>query len=167
MEAKKAVKELQTLYLPKPTDQLMIVVDGAKRPAGIGHVMYALVNDKKLPVSFHSTKLSPSHSKWLSCEIEALAISASVSHFSPYVVQSQHHTTVLTDSKPCVDAFRKLCKGQFSLSARVTTYLSTVSRYKCEISHLKGSENTFADFQSRNPVACEDQTCQVCQPRPR
>ena len=43
------------------------------------------------------------------------------------------------------------------------TYLSTVSRYRCEVNHVKGSDNTFADFQSRNAAVCDDQTCQVCQ----
>ena len=69
--AKQAVDNLQTLYLPKPEDQLMIVVDAAKTTPGIGHAIYAIKEGKKLPVAFHSSKLSPAHTKWLSCELEA------------------------------------------------------------------------------------------------
>ena len=37
----------------------------------------------------------------------ALAIAASVKHFSPYIIQSHKPVCVLTDSKPCVEAAEK------------------------------------------------------------
>ena len=67
-----------------------------------------------------------------------------------YIVQSRHQTIVLTDSKPCCQGYEKLCRGEFSNSPRVATYLSTVSRYQVRIQHLSGSANTPADFASRN-----------------
>ena len=61
---------------------------------------------------FFSAKLRKHQVTWLPCEVEALSIAASVKHFSPFIIQSPHPTTVLTDSKPCVQAIDKLCRGQ-------------------------------------------------------
>ena len=64
--ANEAVDKLQTLYLPHPDDQLLIEVDAAKSPPGIGHTLYAIKEGKKLPVAFHS----PNHSKLMACELK-------------------------------------------------------------------------------------------------
>ena len=69
---------------------------------------------------------------------------------------------VLTDSKPCAQAFVKLCRGQFSSSPRVTSFLSTVSRHQISLLHLAGSANLPSDFASRNAPACDDPRCQIC-----
>ena len=99
---------------------------------------------------------------WLPCEIEALSIAATVKHFAPYIIQAKSKPYVLTDSKPCVQTFEKLCRGQFSSSPRVTSFLSTVSRYQVSLLHLAGSANLPSDFASRNAPVCEDPRCQVC-----
>ena len=99
---------------------------------------------------------------WLPCEVEVLSISAAVKHFSPYIIQSKHTACVLTDSKPCVQAIEKLCRGQFSASPRVTSFLSTVSRYQVTVQHVKGSANIPSDFSSRNAPDCNEPNCQIC-----
>ena len=99
---------------------------------------------------------------WLPCEVEALSIAASVKHFSPFIIQSQHPTTVLTDSKPCVQAIDKLCRGEFSASPRVPSFLTTVSRYQVHLQHLAGRANLPSDFTSRNAPDCSEPNCQIC-----
>ena len=94
--------------------------------------------------------------------MEALCIVSAVKHFAPYVIQSRHQAQVLTDSKPCVQAFQKLARGEFSVSARVSTFLTVASRYHIAIQHLAGSANLPSDFASRNAPACETSHCQVC-----
>ena len=100
---------------------------------------------------------------WLPCELEALSICAAVTHFSPDIVNSKHQTLVLTDSLPCVQAFKKLCRGHFSSSSRVSTFLSVLSKFNISLAHIKGSDNVYSDFSSRNPVECKLKNCQVCQ----
>ena len=78
IKATNAVDDLQTLYLPHPNDQLMIVVDAAKTNPGIGHAVYAIKDNKKLPVAFHSVKLQKPYSNWLPCELEALAFATAI-----------------------------------------------------------------------------------------
>ena len=85
-----------------------------------------------------------------------------VKHFSPFIIQSHHKTSILTDSKPCVQAFEKLCRGEFSNSPRVSTFLSVVSRYQASIRHLAGCANVPSDFGSRNAVDCDNPDCQIC-----
>ena len=91
-----------------------------------------------------------------------MSIAASIKHFSPFIIQSPHPTTVLTDSKPCVQEIDKLCRGEFSVSPRVTSFLTTVSRYQVNLQHLAGKANLPSDFTSRNAPDCSEPNCQIC-----
>ena len=99
---------------------------------------------------------------WLPCEIEALSIAAATKHFSPYIIQSKTPACILTDSKPCVQSFEKLCRGEFSSSPCVSTFLSTVSRYQASVRHVAGAAILPSDFASSNAPECDNPTCQVC-----
>ena len=112
--------------------------------------------------SFFSLKLKSHQCKWLPCELEALAISTAANHFAPYIRESKMPTQILSDSKPCVQAWNKLQRGQFSASARVSTFLSTLASLNVELCHIKGADNTVSDFASRNPTPCIDTNCQIC-----
>ena len=50
---------------------------------------------------------------------------------------------------------------EFSSSSRVTTFLSTVSRYRVHVRHIDGVAN-LSDLGSRNPCECQNTNCQVC-----
>ena len=117
----------------------------------------------KLHVSgFFSAKLQGSQTTWLPCEVEALSIVAATKHFSPYLIQSTKKACILTDNKPCVQVYEKLCHGEFSASPRVSTFLSVVSRYQASVRHVSGAAILPSEFASRNAAACENKTCQVC-----
>ena len=111
---------------------------------------------------FFSAKLKVHQQQWYPCEIEALSIAASVVHYSPYIVQSHQRTQVLTDNRPCVQAWVKMKRGEFSSSARVGTFMSTLSQYDVDVQFIKGEFNLPSDFQSRHPPSCEDFCCQIC-----
>ena len=119
------------------------VTDGAQKLPGIKAAILITRGSKRHISGHYSAKLHIRQLGWIPCEIEALTMTASVSHFCPYIIQSKLQTCILTDSKPCVDAFAKLCRGEFSLSSRVMTYLSTVSQYQCDVKHVSGSDNMF------------------------
>ena len=112
--------------------------------------------------SFFSAKLKESHAKWLPCEIECLAIATSINHFRPFILNSDHQTSVLTDSKPVVQAFEKIMKGKFSTSARMQAFLLAATQNNVSISHIKGINNQLSDFGSRNSVTCNNSKCSVC-----
>ena len=149
-KAQQALSTSKTIVIPRPEDQLWIVTDGSVKMTGLGATLYALRNNKLHLAGFFSAKTRKHQVTWLLCEIEALSIASAIKHFAPYIIQSTSQTCTLTDSKPCVQSFEKLCRGQFSSSPRVTTFLSTVSRYQISLRHLAGSANLPSEFASRN-----------------
>ena len=165
-KAQKALMSHQSITLPHPEDQIWIVTDGAVRDPGIGATLYvarqSATGEKILLGGFFSAKLRGRQVSWLPCEIEALAIAAAVKHFSPYISQSCKRPCVLTDSKPCVQAYDKLCRGQFSASPRLSTFLATVCRFQVSVLHLAGKVNIPSDFASRNALPCDAPQCQIC-----
>ena len=150
-----------SISLPRPDDQLWIITDGAVKTPAIRAPMYVTLNNKLQLAGFFSAKLRGRQVTWLPCEIEALSIAAA-KHFSPYIIQSKTPACILTDSKPCVQSFEKLCCGEFSSSPRVATFLSTVSRYQASVRHVAGAAMLPSDFASRNAPKCDNPTCQVC-----
>ncbi len=159
---KEALKSPTVLTIPIPTDQLILTVDASPINSGIGATLFVSRNGKRLVADFFSMKLKSHHLSWEPCEMEALAIASGVQHFSPYIRESIHPVQILSDNKPCVQAYSKLRKGHFSASARVSAFLSTLSQYSVVMCHLKGQNNTSSDYASRHPQTCSDASCQIC-----
>lgn len=161
---KNALGSTKTIHIPQPTDHLWIVTDGAVKAHRLCANSYITRGDDKPKLSgFFSAKLRKRQIDWQPCELEALCIAASIRHFAPYIIQSHHRTCILTDSKPCVQAYQKLSRGVFSTSSRLITFLTAASRYQLSIRHLSGSANRPSDFTCRNAPACTDESCQICQ----
>ena len=163
-KAKEAIDSIQTLYLPHPNDQLMIVVDAAKAKPGLGHILYAIKNNHKLPVSFHSTKLSENHSKWHSCELEALAFATAITAEYNILKESTKPILITPDSKAVADAVNLIKKGKHSSSPRIQALITNVNRLPLivQLANGKNNLNNCADFQSRNPSTCLVEHCTIC-----
>jgi hypothetical protein len=160
-KAQESLSTAEVISIPKADDLLSIVTDGALKH-GIGSTLFLVREGKLLLGGFFNAQLKKNQCLWLPCEVEALCIGASVNHFSPYLIQSKLNAQLFTDNKPCVQAYKKMCRGEFSVSARVTTFLSAVCRYQVTVKHVSGISIPFTDFSSRNPVQCEDKSCQIC-----
>ena len=159
----KMVTEAQTITIPRRKDYLQIITDASQSKSGISAALY-VVRGGKSHIAGHLSAKHRMHQKdWLPCELEALAICTAVTHYSHDIVNSDHQALVLTDSLPCVQAYRKLCQGKFSSSSRVSTFLSVLARYRVRLEHIKGKDNIYSDFASRNPVECsQPDRCQIC-----
>lgn len=160
--AQSALSQAKAITLPRRADELWLVTDASTKSRGIGATLYLRRQNDLVLAGFFNAKLKQHQVTWLPCEIEALSISCAVSHFTPYIIQSDHPVHILTDSKPCIDAYSKLARGEFSNSARVTTFLSTLSRFPVVMHHIPGEKNLASDFASRHPVTCTNSDCQVC-----
>ncbi len=143
MLAQKLLDQSQSITLPHPDDKLWIVTDGLVKRYSLGATLYVMQQGRSKPLlaGFFSAKLKQRQLTWIPCEMEALCIASAVKHFAPYVIQSHHQPQVLTDSKPCVQAFHKLARGEFSVRAGVSSFLTVASRYHIAIQHLAGSAN--------------------------
>ena len=161
-DAKDALKQSKVITMPRPDDILWVITDGSVKQRGIAATLYVLREGNILLAGFYNAKLLKHQVCWLPCEVEAISIGAAIKHFSPYIIQSRHQTQILTDSKPCVQAYQKLMRGEFSTSSRVTTFLSLASQYNVRIRHIAGVSNVPSDYASRNPPECPDKNCQVC-----
>ena len=163
-QAQKHLQSNQSVVLPNESDHLWIITDGAASPpGGIGATLYAIRNGKPRVAGFFSQKLNLNQATWFPCEVEGLAIAAAVNFFSAFIIQSKNTTRVLTDSKPCHEAYKKLCKGEFSANSRLASFLNSASRHHVTIDHIAGTANLLSDFASRNPTTCTMEKCQVCQ----
>ncbi len=160
--AQTGLKSAKTITLPRPSDQLWVVTDGAVKDHGLGATLYVTRDGKLHLAGFFSAKLRKRQMTWIPCEIEALCIASAVKHFSPFIIQSANTAVILTDSKPCVQAYDRLCRGEFSASVRVSTFLATASRFQVSVQHLAGSANLPSDFASRNAPSCDNSSCQIC-----
>ena len=160
--AQKALGSPQVLTVPTKSDRLTMTVDASPVNDGIAATLFVTRDGKQLVADHFSLKLKTHHTNWEPCELEALAISSGVKHFSPYVRESNHPLHIFTDNKPCIQAHHKLLKGHFSASARVSTFLSCLSEYNVTLSHIKGSDNVISDYSSRHPQQCAEARCQIC-----
>ena len=160
--AQEALKSAESVVIPKPQDVLHIITDAALLPSAIGAVMFAVREGTPLLAGYFNSKLPPFQKRWLPCEQEGIAIGVALQHFGPYLRQSNHRACLFTDSKACVQAVEKLQRGEYSASSRLTTFLSSVSRYQVEVKHIQGTENIPSDYISRHPISCEDSQCQIC-----
>ena len=107
--AQSALSKHKSIVLPRPSDTLWIVTDGSVTKGGLGATLYVSRANHLHLAGFYSAKLRKHQVTWLPCEVEALCIATAVKHFSPFIIQSQHPTSVLTDNKPCIQAVDKLC----------------------------------------------------------
>lgn len=162
--ALQAIDNIQTLYLPHPEDQLLIVVDAAKANPGLGHTLYAIKNNKKVPVSFHSVKLQKPYSNWLPCELEALAFATAITAEYDVLKESKHPIIISPDSKSVADAVKLIRKGKFSTNPRIQSLITNVNRIPIQIQMAGGKANLnqCGDFQSRHPSTCQTEHCSIC-----
>ena len=158
--SQKQLTNTKVITLPRKSDHLQIITDASK--TGIGATLYVIRRGKPLIAGFFNARLKKHQIDWMPCEIEALSIGASATHFAPDIVNNSNQAIILTDSRPCVLAYEKLCRGEFSSSSRVSTFLSILSRYQIKLIHIKGSENILSDYTSRNSLECNNPNCQVC-----
>ena len=156
--AKKSLEQAQPLTMPKPGEQLYMTADASQK--GLGATLHR--HSDKAVIQHFSKQLSADKKRWLPCELEALAVGAGLKHFLHFFRESDHRPVIYTDSVPVVLAYKRMQRGDFSSSPRVSTFLHEVLNQGAEVRYLKGPHNLPADHASRNPTGCHDPRCQVC-----
>ena len=109
--AREFLSNHKAIVLPRPSDTLWIVKDGSVTRRGLGATLYVSRTNQLHLAGFFSAKLRKHQVSWLPCKNTEISIAASVKHFSPLIIQSQHPKTVLEKAKPvfkrltnCVEA---------------------------------------------------------------
>ena len=160
----KSKNNIHYLTMPRRDEQLILMPDATIKDAAIGFTLNVVRENKMLPVTFYSFKLTDCQKDWFPCEREALGVATAVKKCSHFILESSRPTLILTDSKPVVEATKLIRKGKFSASARMSAFLCSINRYKVDIQHVSGKfkNNVAADYLSRNPAQCSHNKCQFC-----
>ena len=151
--AQQALKNSKTITLPRSEDTLWIVTDGSVKCSGIAATSYILRDEKLQLAGFFNAKLKKHQVTWLPCEVEAFCIAASVQHFAPYIIQSQNRAQILTDNRPCVQSYDKLCRGEFSASSRLRLSCPQSAATRPELGTSQGLPTCHLTLQAGIPYS--------------
>ena len=158
---------VNNLTLPHPSEQLILMPDGARIPGGIGWALFVQrnVNNKSclLPVQFFSAKIKPYMTKWLPCEIEGVAASLAINATSHWILSSTKPTYVTPDCKAVVEAVERMRKGKMSRNPRLQTILISINRRPVTFIHssAKTGQHIIPDHASRLDITCGSKDCAV------
>ena len=95
-----------------------------------------MVDNKLLPLRFHTFKLRDTCRKWSPCEIEALALATAVEIEFDLLRKSKLPIIVCPDNKPVHDAINLINNGKFTTSA----YDILPFKHKQNTNHLKAHQ---------------------------
>ena len=165
-KAKNMIRTLEKVYTPTPNDKLQTFSDYSQEHNAVGGKLIIIRKEKgkeiRLNGGFFSARLNKFQSKWLPCEGESLGIKLVLEHFAHYIRENKNNVVHFTDSLPCVQAFKRAKKGAFSTSARIATFLTSISSLNVEILHTAGKNLQLVDYISRHPNICTNKSCQIC-----
>ena len=168
-KCQEVMKSPKAVVVPRTSDQLVQVGDGALSLPATGTVLVAIREgiDGCLPVCYFGFRVKGSMLNWSACEIEAYTHATAMEENSIYFRESDKPAICLSDSSPVVDAAKKIKRGLYSASPRLQTFVTAVQRYGGDFVHISGKLPTtlidIADFCSRNPIECKEPNCKVCQ----
>ena len=165
--AQEATKNLDAVSTPRPDDKLHTYSDYSEENRAVGGRM---VIERKtdtgtqfLLAGHYSVILDKFKARWLPCEGEAAGIKAVLTYFKPWIIDNNGVVTHHTDNQPSVQAWKRLKRGAYSTSSRISSFLSELSQLSVELEYTPGKNMKTSDFASRNPPKCEKpETCQIC-----
>ena len=161
-KVKKAAVNPEILTLPKPGEKLLIFPDWSDIHQAGAAPLYVRRSGKILKVRNFGQRLN-TVKRWSPCEGESWIARIGVEAHSPWIWEALPARTELNcDNMPSVLAARRLQRGEFSRSVRVTYFLSALAAFPVDVVYRKGADHP-GDFDSRHPITCESKNCQVCE----
>ena len=101
--------------------------------------------------------------RWAPCEGESWIARIGVEAHAPWIWEAlPSRTEINCDNMPSVLAAKRLQRGEYSKSVRVTYFLSTLAAYPVDIVYRKGAGHP-GDYDSRHAIRCGSERCQKCQ----
>jgi len=140
---KQALIHVPTLAFPCPQHSRYQIVSDSSNFA-IGAALYQMVNDKPLPISFFSKKLSVTQKNYSTYDRELLAAYLAVNNFKTLI--DGNTVDLFIDHKPIVSAFYSKAVAK---SERQQRQLSFLSEYVSAVHYIQGHNNIVADCLSR------------------
>jgi len=129
-----------SLCIPLPSDEFSLVTDASG--LGIGGVLQVKREDRWEAAAFFSRQLRGAEQRYSATEMEALAMVASIEHFSYYLYGREFK--IFTDHKPLLQLLTS-----DRLNPRLRRLAFKLQHWMVEVEYLSGQDNTFADALSR------------------
>ena len=167
VKAQTLLGTVNTLCYPSPKDKICTFSDYSQANHAIGGRLEftRTLEDgtvKKFHGGFFSAKVTDCQTRWNPCESEALACKLVLEHFKHVIRENENVVTHYCDNAPTVQAFNRAKQGKFSVSSRIASFLLSVSSMNVDIVHKSGKSIPATDFFSRNPIQCQNESCQIC-----
>ena len=140
--SKNAIANASLLAYPSQDGQVSIHCDASL--TSVGAVLQEWRDEKWIPISFFSTKLSKREQLYGSFTRELIAIYAALKHFRHYLEGTKFK--IYTDNAAIIPAMKNSLDRPISKEARM---LSFISQFDAEVVHVPGKENEIADLLSR------------------
>ncbi len=128
------------LTVPSVSDTFQLHTDASG--VGVGAVLNVIREDVEHPVAFFSRQLRGPERRYSATEIEALAVVASIEHFSHFLYGASF--TVLTDHRPLTSLLTSK-----TLNRRLRGMVLKIMQYNVSIFYRQGTKNKNADGLSR------------------
>jgi hypothetical protein len=133
------------LILRIPNEKLPFKLQTDASDDGIGAVLLQTCPNGDLPVAYYSRKFSQTQRNWSTTEKECFAILASIEKWHKYL--DGHEFILETDHKPLVQL-----NIQAQTNAKCERWRLKLQQYRFKVKHIKGNDNTMADYLSRSPI---------------
>jgi transposase InsO family protein len=146
LELKRSVATATTLALYDPSRPLELQTDASS--LAIGAVLQQ--RDEKgnpKPLAFASRALNPAESRYMTQEIECLAVIFGLQKFRVYLLGN--HFTLYTDHQALISV-----RSKPSPSARITRWSLAMQEYDFEVKHIAGAQLLVPDALSRLESSC-------------
>ena len=145
--AKLTLKNATPLGFPSNNAKISIFTDASH--TALAGVVVSTENEKTVPLGFYSYKLNPTEMSYSIFSKELLALVKTVKKFQ-HIVEGRK-VDVFCDNLSVTQSLKKETDANHLL-AREQRYLTFLSEYDLNISHIKSEENILADYLSRNPA---------------
>ena len=162
--AMKHLKEINETFLPRPSEQLILLTDAMSTSPCIGWVLYVKRENKLLPVTSCTAKLKDYMVRWFPCEKEAMGVVLSLNQCSHWIRESRLPTMVGPDSLAVVKAVDLIRRGKHSSNPRLQSLLSSINRFNVVFFHnsAKAGQHIIQDHLSRlKDTTCNSKDCSI------
>ncbi len=151
---KEKLTSMEVMILPQLDKPLVIYCDASFRGLGccIGHVMETDKSENFRPVAYASRVLTTPESKWPSFKLEMRCIYYALNKWEHLIYGSSLKTVVYTDMLALTSP-NYLNKTNCRL---LLSWAMKLSEFDFELRHVKGLENSTADYLSRAPLGSND-----------
>ena len=148
------LKQLLTstpLFLDFPDDSHPILLSTDASKVGLGGILYQEINNVRKILYYHSELLSPSQTRYLPIELEALAIFKCFTRMRSFLLG--RNIIIYTDNCPLCHMMTKTISNR-----RVEKISLLLQEFNIqEIIHVQGKYNCLPDYLSRHPISYDDE----------